>query len=238
MAEHDGAEHDVLGQLVGLRLDHQHRVAGAGDDEVELGFDQFVDLRVEDVLAVDVADAGAADRPHEGHAGKRQRGGGGDHGDDVGIVLQVVGEHGGDDLGLALEARREQRPDRPVDQPRGQRFLLGRAALALEEAAGDLAGGEGLLLVVDGEREEVDAGPLFPGGDDGGEDRGVAVGGEHRAVGLTGDPTGFENELASGPFGLDTLDVEHGLSFLASQGRFADAEDKPWARRQEALPER
>jgi hypothetical protein len=36
VAEHHGAEHDVLGQFLGFRLDHQHGVAGAGDDEIEL----------------------------------------------------------------------------------------------------------------------------------------------------------------------------------------------------------
>jgi hypothetical protein len=36
VAEHDGAQHDVLGQLLRLGFDHQHGVGGAGDDEVEL----------------------------------------------------------------------------------------------------------------------------------------------------------------------------------------------------------
>jgi hypothetical protein len=51
-------------------------------------------------------------------------------------------QHGDDDLRLVLVAIGEQRADRPVDQARGQRLELGRAAFALEEAAGDLAGGE------------------------------------------------------------------------------------------------
>ena len=152
--------------------------------------------------------------------------------DDVGIVLEVVREHGGDDLGLAAEAFGEERADRAVDQARGQRLLLGRPALALEVAAGDLAGGEGLLLVVDGEREEIDARLLLPGGDDGGEHRGLAIGGEHGAVGLAGDPAGFENERTSRPFDLDTLDVEHGMSFRCV-GR---TQGEPWARRREASP--
>ena len=158
VAEHDGAEHVVLGELLGLGFDHQHRVGGAGDDEVELRLGHLVDRRVEHEGAVDEADAGAADRAHEGHAGEGQRGGGGDHRDDVGIVLEVVREDGGDDLGLAAEALDEERADRAVDQARDERLVLGRPAFALEVAAGDLAGGEGLFLVVDGEREEVDAG--------------------------------------------------------------------------------
>ena len=43
VAEHDGAEHDVFGQFLGFRLDHQHGVGGAGDDEVELGLGHLVD---------------------------------------------------------------------------------------------------------------------------------------------------------------------------------------------------
>ena len=72
--------------------------------------------RVEDVLAVLVADAGGGDRAEERDAGQRQRGRAADQGDDVGIVLQVVAQHGGDDLHLVAEAFREQRADRPVDQ--------------------------------------------------------------------------------------------------------------------------
>ena len=36
VAEHHGAEHDLLRQLLRLRFDHQHAFGGAGDDEVEL----------------------------------------------------------------------------------------------------------------------------------------------------------------------------------------------------------
>ena len=77
--------------------------------------------------------------------------------DDVGIVLQIVRQHGDDDLRFAALAVGEQRTDRPVDQARGQRVAFGRTAFALEIAAGDAARGVELFLVVDGEREEVDA---------------------------------------------------------------------------------
>ena len=43
VAEHDGAKHDVLCQFLGLGLDHQHGVGGAGDDEVELALPHLVD---------------------------------------------------------------------------------------------------------------------------------------------------------------------------------------------------
>ena len=73
MAEHHGAEHHFFVQFLRLRLDHQHGVGGAGDDEVELALGHLVERRVEHVFVVDEADAGAADRAHERRAGERQR---------------------------------------------------------------------------------------------------------------------------------------------------------------------
>ena len=58
VAEHHGAEHHVLGQFLGLGLDHQHRVGGAGDDEVEGRVLHLVQRRIELVLAVDVGRRG------------------------------------------------------------------------------------------------------------------------------------------------------------------------------------
>jgi hypothetical protein len=55
------------------------------------------------------------------------------------------------------EGFREQRAQRTIDQTRGQRLFLGESAFALEEAAGNLAAGVELLLVVDRQREEVDS---------------------------------------------------------------------------------
>ena len=107
LAEHYGAEHHILGEFLCFRLDHQHGVGGACDHEVERALAHLVDHRVQRVFAGDIADARGADRAQEGNAGQRERGGGRDHGDDVWIVLHVMGEHGGDDLRLVAEAAGE-----------------------------------------------------------------------------------------------------------------------------------
>ncbi len=166
VAEGDGAKHDVLGQLLRLGLHHQHAFSGAGDHQFELAALHLVGGGVEDVLPVFVADAGGGDRSEERDAGQRQCGRAADQGDDVGVVLQIVAEHSGDDLHLVAEILREQRTDRAVDQARLQGLGLAGPAFALEEAAGDLTGGERLFLVVHGEREEVLArtGGLHPDG--------------------------------------------------------------------------
>ncbi len=116
MARHDGLEHDLFGKLLGLGFDHQHRFAGAGDDEVEFGILQFVDGRIDLDFALDIADARRADRAHERDARQGQGGGRGDQRENVGIGLEVMAEHRDDDLRLAAEAVREQRTDRAIDQ--------------------------------------------------------------------------------------------------------------------------
>ena len=76
---------------------------------------------------------------------------------------------------------------------RGEDFLGGGPALALDEAAGELAGGVGLLAVIDGEGEEIAA--LVGLALDGGHERhGVAVADHDGAVGLLGQLAGFEDE--------------------------------------------
>ncbi len=210
MAEHHGAEHHVLGQLLGLRLDHQHGVGGAGDDEVELrfrGISSSVGLRTYSLLTKPTRAAPIG--PMKGAPDRRQRRRRRDQREDVGIVLEVVRQRRHDDLRLVAPAVGEQRTDRAVDEAGDQRLLLGRTALALEVAARDAAGGVVFLLVVDGERQEVDALARLLRRDDGREHGGLAVGGEDGAVGLAGYLAGFEDELTAAPIELNTMDIEH-----------------------------
>ena len=209
VARHDGAEHGLFRKLLGLGFDHQHRVGRAGDDEIEHGVLHLLERRIDDDLALDVADARGADRAHERHARQAQRGGSRDHRENVGIGLHVMAQHRDDDLRLAAEIVGEQRPDRTVDQARDQRLLLRRLALALLEAAGYAARGIGLFDVIDGEREEILAGLGRLGGDDGGEHGGLAPAGEHGAVGLAGDAAGLEHELAPAPVQFFALYIKH-----------------------------
>ena len=219
MPEHHGAQHHVLGQLLRLGLHHQDRVRGARDDQVQLAVRHLRRGRVQHIGAVDIADPGGADRPHEGRPGQGQRRGGTDHRDDVGIVLQIVAQHGADDLGVVVIAAGEQRPDRPVDQPRGQGFLLGRPPFALEEAAGDLAGREGLLLVIHRHGEEVDARPggLLRHG--GAENHRLAIADDDRTVGLAGNAPCLHGQGPSAQIEFGLLDVEHVVIFLPAAER-------------------
>jgi hypothetical protein len=56
---------------------------------------------------------------------------------------------------LAPESVGERRSQRAVDETTGERRLLGGAALAPEERAGDSTHGVHALFDIDGEREEI-----------------------------------------------------------------------------------
>jgi hypothetical protein len=214
VAKGDRAQHDLFREFLGLGLDHQHAVARAGHDQVQLGGWEFVLARVEQVFAVFIPDPATADRPEERQARYGQRRRAADHRRDVGVVFQVVAEHGADDLGFIPIALGEKRPDRTVDEPGGQGLLLRWPALALEEAARNLASGKGLFLVVHGEREEVDALPRFPGADSGAEHHRIAIGDDDRAIGLPGDSSGLEHQRAPAPVDFLAKDVKHAVLVL------------------------
>ncbi|MNX73713.1 hypothetical protein D3C86_1051220 [compost metagenome] len=216
--EHQGLEHLLFRQLLGFGFDHHQGVLRTGDDQVQRALAHLVNGRVQHQLAVDQADACGADRAHEGHARDGQGGRGGDHAQDVRVVLHVVLQHGDDDLGLVLEALDEQGADRTVDQARDQGLFFRRTAFTLEVAARDLAGGEGLLLIVDGQGEEIQARLGLAAIDDGGQNHGLAVGRQNGAVSLTGDAAGFQRQRAAGPLDRLAFDIEHFSSFV-SRGR-------------------
>ena len=126
---------------------------------------------------------------------RERRRGAGDR-EHVGVVLRVGRNQQRDDLRLVAPAGGEERPDRPIDEPARQHFLLGRLALALEESARDAARRVGVFAVVDREREKVDAVARVgrvAGGDD---DHRVARADDDGAVGLFGQLAGFDRKRA------------------------------------------
>ena len=86
-------------------------------------------------------------------------------------------------------------PDRPVDHARGEDALLRRAALALEEAAGDLPGRVHPLLDVHRKGEEVDVADVA--GRRGAEHHGVAGADDYGAACLLGKLAGLEADLGA-----------------------------------------
>ena len=187
MPEDDRAEHDFFGQLGSFRLDHQDGVLGSRNDQVQLRSRSVLLARVQQVLAVLVANARRADRTLERHARQRQRRRAAQQRRNVGIDIRIQRDDRGHDLDVVVEAVREQRTHRTIDQARGQRFFFSGPAFALEEAAGDAARGIGLLDVIDRQREEITArgGGLLSNGRT--QNDGVTHRGDDGAIGLPGN---------------------------------------------------
>jgi hypothetical protein len=168
---------------------------------------------------LDVAHACSADRAAERNAGDRQRGAHADHGGDVGIDFRVERQRVDDHMHFVQEAFGEQRADRAVDQAAGQRFMFAGLGFALEEAAGNLARGIGLLDVVDRQREEILARLGRLGGDHGRQDHGAVDVDHHSAAGLTGDFARFHDDGLVAPLeGLgDFVEEAHVCSCFDSE---------------------
>ena len=196
-----------LGDAVGARLDHQDRLVGAGDDQVQLQLLEGLLRRVDDEVAVELADPDRADVGGDGDRRDRQRRGGAVHREDVVGVDVVDRQRRGDELGLVVPALGEQRADRAVDHARGQRRLLARSALATEERAGDLARGVHPLLDVDGQGKEVHVAQVAHGR--GAEDHRVAGLDDHRATRLLGEFARLEGNLAVADIHRDAAYVKH-----------------------------
>ena len=189
-----------LGDLVGARLDHQDRLLGARDDQVEVRAVLGVRLQVllggvDDEVAVDLADPHRTDGRRQRDVGDHQRRGGAVHRKDVIGVHVVDRKRDRDQLRVIAPVLGEQRADRAVDHARGQRALLAGAALALEERAGNFPGGVHALLDVHRQREEVDVAQRA--GDGCREHHRVALADDHCAGGLLGHPAGLKRDLAT-----------------------------------------
>ncbi len=164
-------EHPLFGHFAGKTLDHQHRFAAAGDDQVEIALFQLVLRREGDELAVDMSQADRAQGAQKRQWRQAQGGASAVHAQHVAVVLLVAGDDEALNLHFVVKPVGKERPNGPVHEPRGQGFLGRRPAFALEKSAGKLAGRGRALAVIAGQREEVDASPRGAGGRGGQDDR-------------------------------------------------------------------
>ena len=204
---HDGVVHDVVGQLLGAGLNHDHLLVGGGHSQIELGGVLLLVGGVEDNLAVHIAHLQAADGAGPGDAGIGQAGGHADHGGHLGRAVPVHAHNGGGDHHVVAEVVGEQGADGAVDHAAGQHGGQGGLALAAHEGAGDPAHGVQLLLKVHGEGEEVHAVPGAGGHGDGHQHGGLAVGDHGGSGGQLGHLAHVDGQGAARHLGLVDLVV-------------------------------
>src|SRR6202041_2198540 len=181
----------VFRDFQSARFHHDDGLIGAGHDDIHGARLLFGDGGIHDELAFEHSDAYGGDRRGKWNLRNVQRGGSGGDADNVRIIFAVRGEHHGNDLRLVGPTFREQRPQRAVNQPRGENFLFRGAAFALEESSGNFAGRVCILAVV----------------------HGVAITRHHGAVRLTGHLARLEGQSTSPNFQTNFF-KHHFTSFL------------------------
>ena len=199
MAKLDSRQNSLFRLFLGARLDHHDAVLVADDHDVDRGGGALGIGGVDDELAFHAAHAHCAHRGAEGNVTERQSAGGGVDAHHVGIVLLVGGEDQGNQLGLVAEALRKERAQRTVDLPAGQHFFFAGPAFALDEAAGNASAGVGVLAVIHGKGEKIDAFPGVGRGYGGGQNDGFARAHQCGARGLLGHAPRLKDQpLATG----------------------------------------
>ena len=208
-------EEFILGGLQARALDHHDRVLGTGDDDLHVAQFEVIEGRVHEPLAFATGDPHAGDGPVPWDRGQEEGRRCPQHADDVRVVLLVRGDDEADDLGVVPIVRGEERPEGPVDLPRGDGLLLAGPRFPLDEPAGELAGGVGLLAVLDreGEKGKMRRLAVRRGGD---EHCGLPVLHIDGAIGLPGHPARLEDQGPSVEFGFNS--VCHSFSSLLSSG--------------------
>ena len=123
----NGLHHAFLAGLVGTALDHGDSGFRTRHHDLQTRRVALFVGRIHHQLASHFGDANGAYRPVERYVGDRHRRRCRHHGDYIGWVLLIGGDHRGHDLDVALERLAEERPQGPVDQPRHQDLaILGR----------------------------------------------------------------------------------------------------------------
>src|SRR5690606_28408322 len=117
VAELQRLDEKALGNFVGARFDHDNRIAGGGDPEVERTELHLWNCRIGDELAVNVPNAHGADRPVPGNVGDVQRGTGGVDRHNVEMVEAIRGESSDNQLHLVAHTVGEEGAQRAVGQP-------------------------------------------------------------------------------------------------------------------------
>ena len=224
MRKCDRTQHFLFSQLIGLGFDHHNCVFGPGHHQIKplirLGPQviHIFNFGVQNILAVDKADAATCDWAHERRARDCQRGRGGNHRHDIGVVYQIMAEHGAHHQNFVFKPINEQRTQGAVNQPCGQCFFFRGAGFSFEKATGDFTRGIVFFLIVNGQGKKVLPGLLGFCKGHIGHNRGFTQGGNHRPISLARHFPSFQCEGVFTPFDRFFRYVKHYVSYNGGRG--------------------
>ena len=196
----DGFQHNGLGSLVGLGLDHDHLLEGGGDAHEAVGSVPLLGGGVHDILAVQVAHVGGGHGPVPGHVGGGDGDGSAQGSHNLHGVIIVVGQHGAGDHGVVAQLLVKQGAHGAVDDAAVQDAPLAGLALPAVEGAGDAAHGVHPLFKFDGQGEVVDARLGDGVRSAGGQHHGVAVAADALGIGQLCHLAGFHGKGTAADF--------------------------------------
>ena len=110
------AQHDVLGELVGLGLHHKNRRLGAGNHQVHLGVGHVGGVGTQDVLTVNVANAGCTNGAIERNTRNRKCSRGANHGGNVGVDFWVKRHDRANHLHFVVKTLGKKRTQGTIDK--------------------------------------------------------------------------------------------------------------------------
>ena len=186
--------HHVVGDLVGLGLDHDYLLVGGGN-----GGGHTVALTlslsgVEEILLPVPAQDYAGDGTVEGHVRDGDGSGGADHGGYLRGAVSVHAEHFAGDDYVVAQVGGEEGAHWPVNEAGCQHCGQAGLALTAHEAAGDAAHGVELFVKVYGEGEVVDSILGAGGGGAGDQHGGLTVLHQHGGVAELGQLAHFHGQ--------------------------------------------
>ena len=214
MGELDALHEDIFLDFLGLGLDHDDLLVGRRDGHEALAGVALVLRRVDDILAVEVADVGRSRRAVPGNVGIGHDEGRADGGHDLDGGVIVLREDGVGQDDVVAKLLVEEGAHRTVDQAGDEDAALRRTALAAVEAAGDAAHGVHPLFDLDGQREIVDAGLRQRGRNSRHEHDSVAVAADGLGVAELCNLAGLDREGTAADVGFK--DVVVGVLFLGN----------------------
>ncbi len=182
-------------------LEHQHFLFIAHINDVQVAGLHLFMGGVGDEGACNTSHAHSADGASPGDVAHAQGGRCAVHRKDVGVVFAVRAEDDALNLHFIQPVVREEGPDGPVDQARGEDFLFRGTPFAFEITAGKFACRTRFFAVIDSEGEEALARLGLAGGNSRNDDDGLTQLDRDGAIGLLGQFARFDDDLAASNVG-------------------------------------
>ena len=193
----NGRHHFLFAHFLHGPFHHGHGVGGCAYHQVHVGAGQVGGFGVNLKLAVDTCHAHFGNRAGKRNVGNRQRGRGGQGGQSVGLYFFIGRDEGNHYLHLVVVVFGEHRPQDAVDEAANQDFVVAQTAFAALKRAGNLAGRAELLLIINRQRQKINAVALARGRHHRGEQHGIAEANHDGSVGKFGQLAGFDGDNAA-----------------------------------------